>query len=112
MTKTKNALKGKFILCLSEPHPVFADVRAIGAFIKNLGLEKAFQVAGWFDRSAIACEIIECTHMNRAVATHEQSALRILYLLLKELSESGDLYAAEDITRYTKTANRALVKKQ
>ena len=112
MTKTKNALKGKFILCLSEAHPVFADVRAIGAFIKNLGLEKAFQVAGWFDRSAIACEITECTHMNRAVATHEQSALRILYLLLKELNESGDLYAAEDITRYTKTANRALVKKQ
>ena len=29
--------------------------------------------------------------MNRAVATHEQSALAIKYLLLKELIQSGDI---------------------
>ena len=48
--------------------------------------------------------------MKRAVATHEQSAVAIQYLLLKELTQSGDLYITEDITSYIETANRALEK--
>ena len=48
--------------------------------------------------------------MKRTVATHEQPALAIQYLLLKELTESGDLYITEDITSYIETANRALEK--
>ena len=49
--------------------------------------------------------------MKRPVATHEQSALAIQCLLLKELTELGDLYATEDITNYIETVNRALEKK-
>ena len=48
--------------------------------------------------------------MKRAVATHEQSALAIQYLLLKESNESGDLYATQDITSFIETANRSLEK--
>lgn len=70
---------------------MFAHVRAIGTFINGSGLEKAWQATGWFDSSAVVREIIECTQMNRAVATHEQSALAIKYLLLKELIQSGDI---------------------
>ena len=36
--------------------------------------------------------------MKRTVATHEQSAFSIQYLLLKNLTESGDLYATEYIS--------------
>ena len=110
MVRTNSALKDKFILCLGELHAVFAHVRAIGTFINGSGLEKAWQVDGWFDSSAVAREIIECTHMKRAVATHDQSALAIQYLLLKELTESGDLYITEGITSYIETANHALEK--
>ena len=49
--------------------------------------------------------------MKRPVATHEQSSFAIQYLLLKELSELGDLYATEDITNYIETVDRALEKK-
>ena len=48
--------------------------------------------------------------MKQAVATHEQSTLGIQYLLLEELTESGDLYAMEDITSYIEIANHALEK--
>ena len=48
--------------------------------------------------------------MKRAVARHEQSALAIQYLLLKELNESGDSYATQDITSFTETANLSLEK--
>ena len=48
--------------------------------------------------------------MKRAVATHEQSALAIQYLLLRELTEPGDLYITQDITSYINTSNRALEK--
>ena len=89
---------------------MFAHVKAIGTFINGSGLEEAWQVAGWFDSSAVVCKIMECTHMKRAVATHEQSAVAIQYLLLKELTQSGDLYITEDITSYIETANCALKK--
>ena len=46
--------------------------------------------------------------MKRAVATHEQSALPIQYLLLKDLTESGYSYATEDMKNDIATANRAL----
>ena len=52
-------------------------VTAIGAFINGSGLEKAWQVAGWFDSSVVVREIIERTNLKRAVATHEQSSLAI-----------------------------------
>ena len=56
LVKTKNALKDKFILYLGELHAVFAHVRATGAFINGSGLEKAWQVAGWFDSSAVVAK--------------------------------------------------------
>ena len=46
--------------------------------------------------------------MKRTVATHEQSAFSIQYLLLKNLTESGDLYATEYISNCIVTASRAL----
>ena len=108
--RTNTALKDKFILFLGELHVAFAHVRAIGTFTNGSGLEKAWQVAGWFNNSAVVREIMECTYIKRGVATHEQSALAIQYLLLKELTESGDLYITEGITSYIETANRALEK--
>ena len=48
--------------------------------------------------------------MKRAVATHEQSALAIQHLLMKELTTSVDLYATEDITNYCESANRSFEK--
>ena len=48
--------------------------------------------------------------MKQAVATHEQPTLGIQCLLLEELTESGDLYATEDITSYIEIANHALEK--
>ena len=48
--------------------------------------------------------------MKRAVAKHEQSALAIQYLLLKKLTESGDIHAADDNRSYFETENRALEK--
>ena len=65
-----SSLQDKSIFCLGELHPVFAHSRAIGKFINGSGLKKAWQVAGWFDSSAVVREIIERTHMKRAVATH------------------------------------------
>ena len=56
---------------------MFAHVRATSTFIYGSGLEKAWQVAGWFGSSDALNEIIECTQMKRAVAKHEQSALAI-----------------------------------
>ena len=40
LARTNTGLKDKFILCLCELHSLFAHVRAIGAFINGLGLEK------------------------------------------------------------------------
>lgn len=108
MVRTNNASKNTFILYFGVLHAVFAHVRAIGAFINGLGLEKAKYVAGWFDSSVVMRKIIERIHMKRPVATHEQSSLAIQYLPLKELTELGDLYATEDITNYIETVNRAL----
>ena len=45
-----------------------------------------------------------------SIATHEQSAIAIQYLLLQELAKSGDLCITEDITSYIETANLALEK--
>lgn len=49
--------------------------------------------------------------MERAVAicnTDEQSASAIQYLILKKLTESGNLYGTEDIRSYIEATNRAL----
>ena len=46
--------------------------------------------------------------MKRTVATHEQSALLIQYLLIKDLTVSGDLNATEYLRNCIVTATRAL----
>ena len=46
--------------------------------------------------------------MTREVAKHEQSALLIQYLLLKGLTDSGDLYATKYIRNCILTASHAL----
>ena len=46
--------------------------------------------------------------MKRTVATHEQYALSVQYLLLKDLTDSDDLYATEYIRNCIVTASRAL----
>ena len=49
--------------------------------------------------------------MERAVAicnTDAQSASAIQYLILKELTESGNLYGTEDIRSYIEATNCAL----
>ena len=53
LVRTNTALKDKFILFLGELHVAFAHVRAIGTFTNGSGLEKAWQVAGWFNNSAV-----------------------------------------------------------
>ena len=42
--------------------------RAIGAFINGSGLDKAWQVAEWFESSAFVHEIIQCIHIKQALA--------------------------------------------
>ena len=104
LVRTNNTLKNKFILCLSELNVVFAYVRAFGAFVNSSGLQIAWQVAKWLDSSAVARNILDCKYMKRAVATPEQSALLIQYLLVKDLTNSGDLYAPEYIRNCIVTA--------
>ena len=104
LVRTNNALKNKFILCLSELNVVFAYVRAFGAFVNSSGLQIAWQVAKWLDSSAVARNILDCKYMKRAVATPEQSALLIQFLLVKDLTDSGDLYALEYIRNCIVTA--------
>ena len=52
LVRTKNALKDNLIFCFGELHALFAHVRAIDASINSSGLEKSWQVAGWFDSLA------------------------------------------------------------
>ena len=67
LVNSREDLRGKFLPRLGELHTVFAQIRAIGSFIANSGLEDAWLEAEWFDSELVVNQVLECKHMKRAV---------------------------------------------
>ena len=70
LIRSRTDLAEMFIAHLGELHTEFAMIRAIGKYVENSGIEKAWIDSGWFGSCKIR-QVLTCGHLNRAVETHE-----------------------------------------
>ena len=70
LVQSDDAMRNKFVLRLGELHAVFSQLRAIGRFIDNSGIDEAWIQADVFD-PVVVKQILTCSHMKRAIMAHE-----------------------------------------
>ena len=56
LVNSRDDMRGSYVVRLGELHTVFADIRAIGHYISNTGLEDAWLEAKWFDIDATSMQ--------------------------------------------------------
>ena len=86
LVQSKEELRNRFILRLGELHAVFAHLRAIGNFIADSGIDDMWVAADIYGPNFVK-QIINCSHMKRAVAAHEINLIviyRILFQVIKK----------------------------
>ena len=105
-------MREKYIIRLGELHTVNAHVRAIGTFIASSGLEEAWLESNWFDGDCVVQQVIECSHMKRALEAHEASMITVRIIQLLEMVKSYlEMVAHLDILNVTSKARVAITNK-
>ena len=76
LRNSRDDLRDKFILRLGELHIVFAQCRAIGAFIENTGVDDAWIRSEVVGPNTVK-QVLTCSHMKRALIVHEATVLAL-----------------------------------
>ena len=84
LVQSRDDLRNKFILRLGDLHIVFAQLRAIGSYIES-ALNDTWIEADIYGSCTVK-QIINCSHMKRAVAAHEATLLVLYRSYFKSLS--------------------------
>ena len=80
---SRDDLREKFVLRLGELHVIFAQLRAIGTYIDQSGIEKSW-LQGDCIGSGTVDQILNCSHMKRAIHMHEVTLISLYSVLMRD----------------------------
>ena len=94
---SKEDMTGKFVLRIGELHTVFSALKAIGRYIEGSGIDQLWVEAGMYTSTTVR-QILEGTHLFRAMEAHMVTLITLYSLLMPALWDNG-LYGKTEIEK-------------